>query len=298
MKLNLSHSKIFETCKEVVNNGVDINNMKYFRKQMLKAFISELLISTGYKAYGIRGIAKDIQSHICCNEQAFSIIFGFARDACFRDAIYRALEFNTFKEIEFVLRGYARFSCTPFFTLSDSNDEIKRSFCSYMIECLYYFKSNELELKYESYVKRGIRAVRRDLNIFERDKTYYCYSDSAFGYRVPDNKNNHMDKSIDLIGVYKVSRKNNNIIYNLYVLRQLNKTVYKEVLNKIKADYIKHIENGVDADVYVNSSYDYFKAIERECRNALMTSDEYEVEFKSNNWKYPECIYSFTFVER
>lgn len=293
IKLNLAHSKIFTTCNKAMLYGVDIKSMYYFRKQMLRAFISELLISDGFEVCGVKYTAERIQSHIHCNDMAFKIIFGFARDERFRTALYKALESDSFEQLEFTLRSFAVGTDLSCFSCDDSDDEIRRTYCAYMIECLYFFKQHELSRCTERSIKAGISRIKRDLCIFEQSSTYYCYSTGVLGYRVPESKVNHMDSETNLIGVYKVTKQRIDILFDLLVLYKLDKLKYYESLAFIKAGPDDYIDMDIDKDVTQKSTYDHFKTIKHECKEALTVPDDYEVEFKSNNWKYPECMYPY-----
>lgn len=267
MRLNLSHAHIVNTCLSITHFGADDikgYNLHGFRKQVLKAFVSELLIAAGEMPRGIRYQAEELVKQMGVTKDTFDVIYGYARDLNFRTVLNEAVRSNRYS-ITKVIPDYVSNHKAPEIENVDSDEYVYQVYMSYLLEAVFYIRRFGLSLEPVSKVNRGISKVMkalREIGIAREYGNYRCYyKNGKEGYEV--------------IASETVNEVSESTMLDMYTLYKMDKELFEETVEFIKEDIDTYV---VSDEREQGEALDIIDTVAFECRWAYSVITDFEVE--------------------
>ena len=263
-KLNLSHSGVIKTCisirrdkKNWVTEHAKDYSFAMFNKRILRTFLTEILLAKGYKAIQARLfvdiIVKDLK--IKTHYNLISLLRGYVDDLEFRNRINFFIDRDINKARDILEKYMLEFKYKS--TVLDANYskvEYMSMVLNYLLNTMYKIRKYGLKEGKKLNVTRGINGVIKDLCAKEYNN--YIYFFLFFDNSKPTLKACKKVEAARKTDKYEKVVKDNGVIYNaevtladyetlfnLFVIKRMNKELYDKILDIARGKFDKYIKN-------------------------------------------------------
>ena len=263
-KLNLSHSGVIKTCisirkdkKNWITEHAKDYSLATFNKRILRTFLTEIMLAKGYKATQARLfvdiIVKDLK--IKTHYNLISLLRGYVDDLAFRNRINFFIDRDINKTRDMLEKYMLEFKYKS--TALDTNYskvEYMSMVLNYLLNTMYKVRKYGLKEGKKLNVTKGINGVIKDLCAKEYNN--YIYFFLFFDNSKPTLKACKKVEAARKTDKYEKVVKDNGVIYNaeitfadyetlfnLFVIKRMNKELYDKILDVSRGKFDKYIKN-------------------------------------------------------
>ena len=263
-KLNLSHSGVIKTCisirrdkKNWITEHAKDYSLATFNKRILRTFLTEIFLAKGYKTTQARLfvdiIVKDLK--IKTHDNLISLIRGYVDDLAFRNRINFFIDRDINKTRDMFEKYMLEFKYkSTALDVNYSNVEYMSVILNYFLNTLYKIRKYGFKEGKKLNVIRGINGVIKDLCAKEYNN--YIYFFLFFDNSKPTlkackkveaaRKTNNYEKVVKENGVIysaETTLADYETLFNLFVIKRMNKELYDKILDIARGKYDKYIKN-------------------------------------------------------
>ena len=276
-KLNLSHSGVIKTCisvREDKKNWVTVKAKDYslsvFDKRILRVFLTEIMLAKGYKTTQaklfIDIIVKDLK--IKTHYDLLSLLRGYVDDIDFRNRINLFIDKDANKTRDILEKFILEFKFKS--TALDTNyskQEYMAIVLNYLLNTLYEIRKYGLKNSKKIIVSRGVNGVIKDLCAKEHNGNIYFFlfydnskptlrackkAEAVKGSEDADKIN----KELGIIYDSNLTFFNYEVLFNLFVIKRMNKLLYEKVIEIARGKFEKYIGNSCSPFECLNITID------------------------------------------
>ena len=263
-KLNLSHSGVVKTCISVrkdKKNWVTVKakdySMALFNKRILRVFLTEIMLAKGYKTNQAKLfvdiIVKDLK--IKTHYGLLSLLRGYVDDLEFRNRINLFIDRDINKTRDMLEKFMLEFQFkSTALDVNYSKQDYMAVVLNYFLNTLYKIRKYGLKNSKKIVVTRGINGVIKDLCAKEYNGNIYFFlfydnskptlkackkADALKGSENADK----IRKELGIIYDSDLTFFNYEVLFNLFVIKRMNKRLYEKIVDKARGNFEKYVAN-------------------------------------------------------